>query len=103
MVILNAGLYWAQRCTAARFKCGVLPRLGWECLYHHETHGLFRSIYVDDVWLVGFEDQIAATWTELQTYLDIEQHIDLHGPVSLGVKQHGVPPGLVMVSAKRER
>ena len=43
----------------------------WECLFVHREKGLFLSVYVDDINLVGKKQNIDPMWKVLNKEVDL--------------------------------
>ena len=43
----------------------------WECLFVHRQHGLFSSVYVDDVKLAGMKHNLSPVWKKLMKLVDL--------------------------------
>ena len=53
-----AGLYWENHCQNALKKCGFEPVPAWECLHFNRAKGLFLSVYVDDLKMIGKKENL---------------------------------------------
>ena len=59
-----AGLLWERQFEKILLQHGWEKVSNWECLFVHRQKGLFLSVYVDDIKLVG--------WKETKSSSDVE-------------------------------
>ena len=53
-----AGLFWERQFEKILLKHGWEKIPNWECLFVHREKGLFLSVYVDDIKMVGKKHKI---------------------------------------------
>lgn len=99
----KSGHHWEQPCKNARLKCGFFPVLAWECLYKHDTTGLFLTVYVVVFRRVGRKCRLAPVLAGLHKHLGLDQPTYLDGAVYRVVTQHRAPPDLGMANAEPAR
>ena len=59
----------------------------WECLFIHREKGLFLSVYVDDIKLVGKKQNIDSMWKVLYKEVDLGEPTSFFDQVYLGCIQ----------------
>ena len=57
-----AGLLWEPKFEGVLLKLGWEKVHNWECLFVHRKQGLFLSVYVDDIKMVGKKQNVAPMW-----------------------------------------
>ena len=57
-----AGLLWERQFEKILLKHGWEKIPNWECLFVHREKGLFLSVYVDDIKLVGKKQNLDPMW-----------------------------------------
>ena len=62
---LLAGLLWERQSEKVLLEHGWEKVPGWECLFVNPEKGLFLSVYVDDIKLVGDKQNIDPMWKVL--------------------------------------
>ena len=66
-----AGLLWERQFEKFLLKYGWEKVSNWECLFVHREKGLFLSVYVDDIKLVGKKQNIVPMWKVLNKEVDL--------------------------------
>ena len=66
-----AGLLWERQFEKILLKYGWEKVSNWECLFVHREKGLFLSVYVDDIKLVGKKQNINLMWKMLNKEVDL--------------------------------
>ena len=66
-----AGLIWERQFEEFLLKHGWDEVSSWECLFVHREKGLFLSVYVDDIKLVGRKQNIDPMWKVLNKEVDL--------------------------------
>lgn len=78
-----------EHCDSRLKQVGFKPLQGWECLYHHEKHRAFLSVYVDDSKLAAPQDKLATIWQEVAAPgLKLHPPSEFHNSVYLGCCQY---------------
>ena len=65
-----AGLLWGRQFEKVLLKHGWAKIPNWECLFVHREKGLFLSVYVDDIKLIGKKHNINPIWKVLNKEVD---------------------------------
>ena len=63
-----AGLLWERQFEKILLKHGWEKIPNWECLFVHREKGLFLSVYVDDIKLIGQKQNIDPMWKLLKQW-----------------------------------
>ena len=66
-----AGLLWERQFEKILLKHGWEKVSNWECLFVHREKGLFLSVYVDDIKLIGRNQNIDPMWKVLNKEVDL--------------------------------
>ena len=66
-----AGLLWERQFEKVLLKHAWEKIPNWECLFVHREKGLFLSVYVDDIKLVGKKHNIDPMWKVLNNEVDL--------------------------------
>ena len=45
----------------------------WECLFVHRQQGLFSSVHVDDIKMVGKKQNMAPMWKKWMKNVDLDE------------------------------
>ena len=67
-----AGLLWESQFEKILLQRGWEKVSNWECLFVHRQKGLFLSVYVDDIKLVGEKQNIDPMWKVLNKEVDLK-------------------------------
>ena len=70
-VHLLAGLLWERQLEKVLLKYGWEMVANWECFFVQCEKGLFISVYVDDIKLVGKKQNIDPMWKVLNKVVDL--------------------------------
>ena len=70
-----------------QLKYGWEKVSNWECLFVHRQKGLFLSVYVDDIKLVGKKQNINPMWKVLNNEVDLGEPTSFVDHVCLGCTQ----------------
>ena len=65
----------------------VAKKFYWKCLFVNRAKGLFSSVYVDDITLVGQKQNMEPTWTILMKDVDLGEPTSFLDHVYLGCTQ----------------
>ena len=87
MVIPLAGLLWERQFEKILLQHGWLKIPNWECLFVHRQKGLFLSVYVDDIKLVGKKQHTDPMWKVLNKEVDLGEPTSFLDHVYLGCTQ----------------
>ena len=82
-----AGLLWERQFEKVPLKFGWEKVSNWECLFVHRVKGLFLSVYVDDIKLVGKKHNIDPMWKVLNEEVDLGEPTSFLDHVYLGCTQ----------------
>ena len=82
-----AGLLWEKQFEKILLKYGWEKVSNWECLFVHREKGLFFSVYVDDIQLVGKKQNIDPMWKVLNKEVDLCEPTSFLDHVYLGCTQ----------------
>ena len=82
-----AGPLWKKQFEKILSKHGWEKIPNWKCLFVHREKGLFLSVYVDAIKLVGKKQNIVPMWKLLNEEVDLEEPTSFLGHVSLGCTQ----------------
>ena len=82
-----AGLFWERQFEKILLIHGWEKIPNWECLFVHPEKGLFLSVYVDDIKLVGKKQNIDPMWKVLGKEVDSGEPTSFFGHVYLGCTQ----------------
>ena len=82
-----AGLLWERQIEKILLKHGWEKVSNWECLFVHREKGLFLSVYVDDIKLVGKNQNNNPMWKVLNTEVELGEPTSLFDHVCLGCTQ----------------
>ena len=82
-----AGLLWKRQFEKILLKHGWEKIPNWECLFVHREKGLFLSVYVDDIKLVGKKQNLDPTWKVLNKEVDLGEPTSFLDHVYLGGSQ----------------
>ena len=69
----------------------------WECLFVHRKQGLFLSVYVDDIKMVGKKQNMAPMWKKLMKNVDIDEPTSFLDHVYLGCTQRECKPNETII------
>ena len=72
-----AGLLWERQCEKILLKHGWEKVPNWECLFVHREKGLFLSVFVNDIKLVGKKQNLNLMWKLLD-----KEEVDVGEPTS---------------------
>ena len=61
----------AIRRTSVGIWLGKVPK--WECLFGRRKHGLFLSVYVDDIKMAGKKQNMAPMWKKWMKNVDLDE------------------------------
>ena len=67
-----AGLLWERNVEEVTVEQEWEKVPTWDCLYVQKKLGLFLSVYLEDIKMVGKKQQIVRTWKTLQKEIDFE-------------------------------
>ena len=62
---LAAGLLWKRKFEGALLELGWDKIPNWECMFVHRKEGLFPSVYVDDIKMVGKKQSMVPMWKKI--------------------------------------
>ena len=82
-----AGLLWERQFQKFLFKYGWEKVSNWECFFVHREKGLFLSVYVDDIKLVGKKQNLDPMWKLLNKEVDLGEPTSFLDHVYLGCTQ----------------
>ena len=82
-----AGLLWERQFEKVLLKHGWEKIPNWECLFVHREKGLFLSVYVVDIKLVGKKQNIDPMWKVLNKEVDLGKPTSFLDHVYLGCTQ----------------
>ena len=82
-----AGLLWERQFEKILLKHGWEKIPNWECLFVHREKGLFLSVYVDDIKLVGKKQNLDPMWKVLNKEVDLGEPTSFLDHVYLGCTQ----------------
>ena len=83
---LLAGLLWERQFKKVLLKYGWEKVSNWECLLHREK-GLYLSVFVDDIKLVGKKQNINPMWKVRNKEVDMGEPTSFFDHVYLGCTQ----------------
>ena len=69
----------------------------WECVFLHRQQGLFLSVFVDDIKLVGNYYYLEPMWKMLMIKVDLETPTTIHDQVYLSCTQRECKPNNSLV------
>ena len=81
-----AGILWERQFVKILLKHGWEKSPSWECFVHREK-GLFLSVFVDDIKLVGKKQNINPMWKVLNKKVDLGEPTSFLDHVYLGCTQ----------------
>ena len=79
-----AGLLWERQFEKVPLEHGWEKVSNWECLFVHREKGLFLSVYVDDIKLIGKKQNIDPMWKLLNKEDDLGEPTSFFDHISLG-------------------
>ena len=82
-----AGLSREKQFEKVLLQHGWEKVLNWECLFVNRAKGLFLSVYVDDIKIVGRTENIKPTWKILMKNVDLGEPTTFIDHVYLGCTQ----------------
>ena len=82
-----AGLSWERQFEKILLQHGGEKVSNWECLFVHREKGLFLSVYVDDIKLVGKKQNINPMWKVLNKEIDLGEPTSFLDHENLGWTQ----------------
>ena len=65
-----AGLLWERQSGKILLKCVWEKDSNWECCFVHREKGLFLSVFVDDIKLVGEKQSLDPMWKVFNKEVD---------------------------------
>ena len=74
----------------------------WECLFAHRKHGLFFSVYVDDIKMAGKKQNMAHLWKKLMKNVDLDEPTSFLDDVYLGCTQRECKPNEIISDEYRK-
>ena len=86
-----AGLLWEKQFEKIPLKHGWEKIPNWECLCVHREKGLFLSVYVDDIKLVGKKQNLDLMWKLLNKEVDLGRTNIFPGSCILGLHSTTIP------------
>ena len=82
-----AGPLWERQFEKVLLKHGWEKIPNWECLFVHREKGLFLSVYVDDMKLVGKKQNLDPMWKLLIKEVDLGEPTSFLDHIYLGCTQ----------------
>ena len=82
-----AGLLWERQFEKVLLKYGREKVSNWECLFVHREKGLYSSVFVDDIKLVGKKQNINPMWKVRNKEVDMGEPTSFFDHVYLGCTQ----------------
>ena len=82
-----AGLLWERQFEKILLKHGWEKIPNWECLFVHREKGLYSSVFVDDIKLVGKKQNINPMWKVRNKEVDMGEPTSFFDHVYLGCIQ----------------
>ena len=70
-------------------------------MFVHRQQGLFSSVYVDDIKMVGKKHNFGSMWTHLMNMVDLEAPLPFLDQVHLGCIQRECKPNQNLVAEYR--
>ena len=68
-----AGLVWKRQFEKVLLENGWRKVPTWECLFVRRQHGLFLSVYVDDIKMAGRKRNLEPMWKRLMKHVHLER------------------------------
>ena len=87
MVILWQDCYGKENLRKSYLQHGWEKVSNWECLFVHREKGLFLSLHVDDIKLIGKKQNINPMWKLLNKEVDLGEPTSFFDHVYLGCTQ----------------
>ena len=98
-----AGLLWERQFVEVLMELGLEKVPNWECLFIHRKQGLFSSVYVDDIKMVGKKQNMSPMWKKLKKkHVDFDEPTSFLGHVYLGCTQRDCKPNEITIKEYRE-
>ena len=94
-------------CLVVRQFPNILLGLGWEkvpnwgCLFVHRKQGLFLSVYVNDIKMVGKKQKMAPTRKQLMNDVDLDEPTSFLHHGHLGCTQRECKPNEIVINEYR--
>ena len=68
-----AGLLWERQFAEVLLELRWEKVPNWECLFVHRQQGLFLSVHVDDIKMVGKKQNMAPMWKKWMKNVDLDE------------------------------
>ena len=81
----------------ALFELGWMKIPNWECMFVHRKQGLFFSVYVDDIKMVGNKQNMAPMRKKKKKHVDIDEPTSFLDHVYLGCTQRECKPNETII------